>query len=185
MPGMMDTILNLGLTDASVEGLAASGGERFAYDSYRRFVQMFGGVVAGVDGHLFEEALSRRKLTRGVTSDVELSGADLRELVTEFKQLYQRETGEPFPQQPQTQLDRAIDAVFHSWNTPRARTYRREYGISDDLGTAVNVVQMVFGNRGDDCATGVAFTRDPSTGDRKSTRLNSSHSRASRMPSSA
>jgi pyruvate,orthophosphate dikinase len=166
MPGMMDTILNLGLNDESVAGLAAAG-DRFARDSYRRFIQMFGDVVAEVDGHLFEDALTRRKMSRGVTSDVDLDAADLDAVLEEFKAIYRRETGEDFPQDPRVQLDRAVDAVFRSWNTPRARTYRREYGISDDLGTAVNVVQMVFGNMGDDSATGVCFTRNPSTGARE------------------
>jgi pyruvate,orthophosphate dikinase len=165
MPGMMDTILNLGLNDESVHGLAeAGGGERFALDSYRRFVQMFGNVVAGVDGHLFEDALSRMKLSRGAEQDVDLSADDLRSLVERFREIYREETGEEFPQDPGEQLSRSIDAVFESWNTNRARTYRREYGIPDELGTAVNVVQMVFGNMGDDCATGVAFTRNPSNG---------------------
>ena len=168
MPGMMDTILNLGLNDESVEGLAAAGGgERFAYDSYRRFIQMFGDVVAGVDGHLFENALGRLKMARGAAADVALSADDLRGLVVEFRDIYRGETGEDFPQDPTMQLHRAIDAVFSSWNTPRARTYRREYHIADDLGTAVNVVQMVFGNMGDDSATGVCFTRNPSTGERE------------------
>jgi pyruvate, orthophosphate dikinase len=168
MPGMMDTILNLGINDQSVQGLAEAGGdERFAYDSYRRFVQMYGDVVAGVDGHLFENALGRMKMARGASADVELSAGDLRALVAEFLEIYRHETGELFPQDPAVQLQRAIDAVFASWNTPRAITYRREYHISDDLGTAVNVVQMVFGNMGDDSATGVCFTRNPSTGERE------------------
>ncbi len=166
MPGMMDTILNLGLNDDSVAGLAAAG-ERFARDSYRRFIQMYGDVVAEVDGHLFEDALTRRKMSRRVTSDVDLSAEDLEAVIEEFKAIYRRETGEDFPQDPRVQLDRAVDAVFRSWNTPRARTYRREYDIPDDLGTAVNIVQMVFGNMGDDSATGVCFTRNPSTGARE------------------
>jgi pyruvate, orthophosphate dikinase len=168
MPGMMDTILNLGINDESVQGLAEAGGdERFAYDSYRRFVQMFGDVVAGVEGHLFENALGRMKMARGADADVDLSADDLRELVGEFLEIYRQEAGEGFPQDPAVQLQRSIDAVFASWNTPRARTYRREYHIADDLGTAVNVVQMVFGNMGDDSATGVCFTRNPSTGARE------------------
>ena len=166
MPGMMDTILNLGMNDESVLGLAeAGGGERFAYDSYRRFIQMFGDVVAGVDAHLFENALQRLKLASGAAADVDLDAGQLEQLVGEFRAIYEAETGEPFPQDPQVQLSRSIEAVFQSWNTPRARTYRREYHIADDLGTAVNVVQMVFGNMGDDSATGVAFTRNPSTGE--------------------
>jgi pyruvate, orthophosphate dikinase len=168
MPGMMDTILNLGLNDRSVEGLASqSGDERFALDSYRRFVQMFGNVVMGVDGHLFEDALDRAKLDRGVRQDVDLGADDLRKLVATFREIYGAETGEDFPQEPSEQLDRAVEAVFKSWNTPRAATYRRHEGIADDLGTAVNVVQMVFGNMGPTSATGVAFTRNPSTGERE------------------
>jgi pyruvate,orthophosphate dikinase len=168
MPGMMDTILNLGLNDQSVEGLAKqSGDERFALDSYRRFVQMFGDVVTGVDGHLFEDALDRAKLDRGVREDVDLDAADLRKLVETFRGIYRSEAGEDFPQDPAEQLARAVEAVFGSWNTPRAVTYRRHEGIADDLGTAVNVVQMVFGNMGPTSATGVAFTRNPSTGERE------------------
>jgi pyruvate, orthophosphate dikinase len=168
MPGMMDTILNLGMNDRSVRGLAeVSGDERFAYDSYRRFVQMFGDVVAGVDANLFENALGRLKMARGAAADVDLSAQDLRDLVAQYLEIYRHETGEDFPQDPAVQLDRAIDAVFASWNTPRAITYRREYHIPDDLGTAVNVVQMVFGNMGEDSATGVCFTRNPSTGARE------------------
>jgi pyruvate, orthophosphate dikinase len=168
MPGMMDTILNLGLNDQSVEGLATqSGDERFAFDSYRRFVQMFGDVVMGVDGHLFEAALDRAKRDRGVREDVDLDAGDLRKLVETFRGIYRSETGEEFPQDPADQLARAVEAVFGSWNTPRAVTYRRHEGIADDLGTAVNVVQMVFGNMGPASATGVAFTRNPSTGERE------------------
>ncbi len=168
MPGMMDTILNLGMNDESVMGLAeAGGGERFAHDSYRRFVQMFGNVVAGVDGNLFENALGRIKMARGAAADVDLTADDLKQVVAEYREIYRHETGEEFPQDPRQQLDRAVDAVFSSWNTPRARTYRREYHIADDLGTAVNVVQMVFGNMGDDSATGVCFTRNPATGARE------------------
>ncbi len=168
MPGMMDTILNLGLNDRSVEGLAhQSGDERFALDSYRRFVQMFGDVVMGVDGHLFEDALDRAKLDRGVREDVDLDAGDLRKLVATFREIYRSEAGEDFPQDPSEQLTRAVEAVFRSWNTPRAVTYRRHEGIADDLGTAVNIVQMVFGNMGAASATGVAFTRNPSTGERQ------------------
>jgi pyruvate,orthophosphate dikinase len=168
MPGMMDTILNLGLNDRSVEGLASrSGDERFALDSYRRFVQMFGDVVMGVDGHLFEDALDRAKLDRGVRADVDLDAAALRRLLATFRDIYRSGTGEDFPQDPADQLERAVAAVFGSWNTPRAITYRRHEGIADDLGTAVNVLQMVFGNMGPTSATGVAFTRNPSTGERE------------------
>jgi pyruvate,orthophosphate dikinase len=166
MPGMMDTILNLGLNDESVEGLARiTGNERFAYDAYRRLIQMFGNVVDGVDAHTFEEALTALKERRGVRDDVELAAEDLRELVTRFKEIYRDAGGSEFPQDPKVQLERAIRAVFDSWDTPRAQVYRRANGIPDDLGTAVNVVQMVFGNKGDESGTGVAFTRDPSTGE--------------------
>jgi pyruvate,orthophosphate dikinase len=166
MPGMMDTILNLGLNDQAVEGLArATGNERFAWDAYRRLIQMFGNVVEGVDAHEFEQALSALKEARGAREDVELRADDLRELVERFKRIYQAEAETPFPQDPRVQLECAVRAVFDSWDTPRAQVYRRANGIPDDLGTAVNVVQMVFGNKGDDSGTGVAFTRDPSTGD--------------------
>jgi pyruvate,orthophosphate dikinase len=168
MPGMMDTILNLGLNDVAVEGLARStGNARFAFDSYRRLVQMYGEVVAGVDGHRFEQALTDLKAERGVTQDVDLTAYDLRELVDTFAQIYEAEAGSPFPQDPAAQLQRAYRAVFDSWNAPRAQVYRRTYEIHDDLGTAVNVVQMVFGNRGESSCTGVCFTRDPATGERR------------------
>ena len=168
MPGMMDTILNLGLGDAAVEGLAAStGNPRFAYDSYRRLVQMYGEVVGGVDAHRFEQALADLKRERGVVQDFELAADDLRELVDRFKAIYEEGTGTGFPQDASEQLRRAYRAVFDSWNAPRAQVYRRTYDIADDLGTAVNVVQMVFGNRGDGSGTGVCFTRDPSTGERR------------------
>ena len=161
MPGMMDTILNLGLNDEAVEGLArATGNERFAFDAYRRLVQMFGDVVGGVDGQAFEQELAALKAARGVTQDVELGADDLRELVARFKELYA-----DFPEDARDQLERSVRAVFDSWETPRAQVYRRANGIPDELGTAVNVVQMVFGNKGDDSGTGVAFTRDPSTGE--------------------
>ncbi len=166
MPGMMDTILNLGLNDESVEGLArATGNERFAYDAYRRLIQMYGNVVDGADPHAFEQALGELKRERGVNDDVELSADDLRELVESFRRIYRERAGSDFPQDPREQLQRAVRAVFDSWDTPRAQVYRRANGIPDDLGTAVNVVQMVFGNNGDESGTGVAFTRDPSTGE--------------------
>jgi pyruvate,orthophosphate dikinase len=166
MPGMMDTILNLGLNDDAVEGLAAStGNPRFAYDSYRRLIQMYGEVVEGVDAHRFEQALSDLKSERGVQQDVELDANDLRELVGTYKQIYQDENGAAFPQDARDQLARAVRAVFDSWDTPRAQVYRRAHRIPDDLGTAVNVVEMVFGNKGEGSGTGVAFTRDPSTGE--------------------
>ncbi|HEX2505807.1 MAG TPA: pyruvate, phosphate dikinase, partial [Gaiellaceae bacterium] len=166
MPGMMDTILNLGLNDVAVEGLArTTGNARFAYDAYRRLIQMYGDVVDGVDAHRFESALSALKERRGARQDVDLSAEDLRELVERFKEIYAEGTGREFPQDARHQLGRAIEAVFDSWDTPRAQVYRRANDIPDDLGTAVNVVQMVFGNKGDTSGTGVCFTRDPSTGE--------------------
>ncbi len=168
MPGMMDTILNLGLNDVAVEGVAsATGNPRFAFDSYRRLIQMYGEVVDGVEGQLFEEELQALKERRGVRQDVELTADDLGELTATFQGIYEHEVGSPFPQDAREQLQRAIRAVFDSWESPRARVYRRTYDIPDDLGTAVNVVQMVFGNKGDTSATGVCFTRDPSTGERR------------------
>ena len=165
MPGMMDTILNLGLNDRSVAGLARVAGDaRFAFDSYRRFIQMYGSVVLGVDKHEFEELLTKAKKRKRVEHDTGLAATDLERLVERYVALVRRATGKPFPQDPERQLWGAIGAVFDSWNTERARLYRRRYGIPDDLGTAVNVQSMVFGNLGDDCATGVAFTRDPATG---------------------
>ena len=166
MPGMMDTILNLGRDDEAVEGLArATGNERFAYDAYRRLVQMYGDVVDGVDASRFEDELGALKGRRGVSDDVELGADDLKELVGRFREIYRDATGRDFPADAREQLERAVKAVFESWNTQRAQVYRRANGIPDDLGTAVNVVQMVFGNKGDDSGTGVAFTRDPSTGE--------------------
>jgi pyruvate, orthophosphate dikinase len=165
MPGMMDTVLNLGLNDKTIEGLARrSGDRRFAYDSYRRFIQMYGQVVLDVDHHHFEDLLENIKLDRGVTLDTELKAEDWQEVVTGFKAVVQRELGSPFPQDPEKQLWGAIGAVFGSWMNQRAITYRRLHDIPADWGTAVNVQAMVFGNMGDDCATGVAFTRNPSTG---------------------
>ncbi len=169
MPGMMDTVLNLGLNDASVEGLARqSGGDvRFARDAYRRFIQMFGKIVMGVPGEAFEEALERAKeATFPGAQDTDLDAEDLARLIEEFRRIYREHVGADFPADPREQLRLAIEAVFKSWNGKRARDYRRQNKISDDLGTAVNVVAMVFGNRGDDSGTGVAFTRDPSTGER-------------------
>ncbi|MFJ3336185.1 pyruvate, phosphate dikinase [Streptomyces sp. NPDC086766] len=165
MPGMMETILDIGLNDDSVLGLAkVSGNERFAWDSYRRLVQMFGSTVMGVDGALFEQALALLKDLRGAPDDVHLDAADLAQLVETYKNLIHLETGEYFPQSPAEQLRRAILAVFRSWNAERARLYRRREHIPDDLGTAVNVQRMVFGNLGPDSGSGVAFTRDPATG---------------------
>ncbi|WP_329541896.1 pyruvate, phosphate dikinase [Streptomyces sp. NBC_01358] len=165
MPGMMDTVLNIGLSDASVVGLVAqSGDERFAWDSYRRLIQMFGKTVLGVDGDLFEEALEAAKEAKGVTVDVDLDAADLKKLVKQFKKIVTRDAGRDFPQDPREQMDLAIKAVFDSWNTDRAKLYRRQERIPGDLGTAVNVCSMVFGNLGPDSGTGVAFTRDPASG---------------------
>ncbi|HJZ61139.1 MAG TPA: pyruvate, phosphate dikinase [Miltoncostaeaceae bacterium] len=166
MPGMMDTVLNLGLNDRSVEGLAErTGNARFAYDSYRRFISMFGDVVSGVDKAAFERALDEMKDARGAKADVDLSADDLRELVDRYKEIFERERGEPFPQDPRAQLDAAIRAVFESWDNRRAQDYRRLNHIPWDLGTAVNVQQMVFGNTGDRSGTGVAFTRNNTTGE--------------------
>ncbi|MGN6673926.1 MAG: PEP/pyruvate-binding domain-containing protein, partial [Thermomicrobiales bacterium] len=168
MPGMMDTILDLGLTDATVAGLAASSGSvRFAYDSYRRLMQLYGKVVLGIPGELFEAALTRAKARRGVQDDTELDAAALCKLTATFKAIVREQTGHDFPQDPMAQLHGAIGAVFASWNTERAVNYRRENHIANDLGTAVNVQAMVYGNMGDDCATGVAFTRDPATGEKR------------------
>ena len=165
MPGMMETILNLGLNDTTVQGLAAeSGNPRFAWDSYRRFVQMYGGVVFDVPKQAFEDRLAARKLTRGVERDIDLAVEDFQELVAEFKGLIGDHSRQPFPEAPADQLWGAIEAVFDSWNTRRAQDYRRLHGIPDTMGTAVTVMTMVFGNMGDDSGTGVAFTRNPSTG---------------------
>ena len=167
MPGMMDTVLNLGLNDETVEGLAlASGDRRFAYDSYRRFLQMYGDVVLGVDHYLFEEALEDLKRARKARFDTDLDAAALALLVESYKAIVAKDTGADFPQDPKQQLWGAIGAVFGSWETPRAVTYRRLHNISSRMGTAVTVQAMVFGNMGQDCATGVAFTRNPSTGEK-------------------
>ncbi|QFZ76495.1 pyruvate, phosphate dikinase [Streptomyces fagopyri] len=165
MPGMMDTVLNIGLSDKSVQGLARqSGDDRFAWDSYRRLIQMFGKTVLGVDGELFEDALEAAKVAKKVSVDTELEAADLKKLVTKFKRIVKTEAGRDFPQDPREQMDLAIHAVFDSWNTDRAKLYRRQERIPHDLGTAVNVCSMVFGNLGPDSGTGVAFTRDPASG---------------------
>ncbi|MET9821936.1 pyruvate, phosphate dikinase [Streptomyces sp. NPDC006349] len=165
MPGMMDTVLNIGLSDKSVQGLAKQAGDdRFAWDSYRRLIQMFGKTVLGVDGDLFEEALEAAKSAKKVAVDTELEAADLKKLVTRFKKIVKAEAGRDFPQDPREQMDLAIKAVFESWNGERAKLYRRQERIPHDLGTAVNVCSMVFGNLGPDSGTGVAFTRDPASG---------------------
>ncbi len=167
MPGMMETILNLGLNDATVEGLRRlSGNASFAYDSYRRFVQMYGGVVFEVPKRPFEEALEQRRKTAGADRAIDLPWEALRDLVGEFKALIKRECGKDFPERPTDQLWGAIEAVFQSWNTRRSIDYRKLHDIPDSMGTAVNIVAMVFGNMGEDSGTGVAFTRDPSTGER-------------------
>ena len=166
MPGMMDTVLNLGLNDQSVEGLTKqTGSERFAWDSYRRLVQMYGKTVMGVEGDRFEEALEHAKETKGVRNDVELDEGDLRGLVAQFKDIISTDTGREFPQDPREQLTGGIEAVFGSWDNKRAIDYRRKNKIDDSLGTAVNIQAMVFGNKGDDSGTGVAFTRNPANGD--------------------
>ncbi|QDQ11442.1 pyruvate, phosphate dikinase [Streptomyces spectabilis] len=165
MPGMMDTVLNIGLSDKSVQGLAKQAGdERFAWDSYRRLIQMFGKTVLGVEGDLFEDALEKAKEAKKVTVDTDLEAADLKKLVTKFKKLVKTEAGRDFPQDPREQMDLAVKAVFDSWNGDRAKLYRRQERIPHDLGTAVNVCSMVFGNLGPDSGTGVAFTRDPASG---------------------
>ena len=166
MPGMMDTVLNLGLNDDTVQGLEkASGDARFAWDSYRRFIQMYGSVVLGVEHHRFEEIIETAKLDAGVNEDTALSPDDWRRVVDEYKEMVLQERGAPFPMDPHEQLWGAIGAVFGSWMNPRANTYRRLHDIPATWGTAVNVQAMVFGNMGQDCATGVCFTRDPSTGE--------------------
>ena len=165
MPGMMDTILNLGLNDETVKALAeAAGDERFAFDSYRRFIQMFSDVVMGVGSNKFEAKLHDKKIKNNVKDDNQLSAEALKELVEEYKDIVKKE-GKDFPSDPWQQLRLAIDAVFRSWNTPRAITYRKINNIPESYGTAVSIVTMVFGNLGDDCGTGVCFTRSPSTGE--------------------
>jgi pyruvate,orthophosphate dikinase len=166
MPGMMDTILNLGLNENTIPGMIAqSGNERFVFDAYRRFIMMFGSVVLGVNKHDFEHAFDSAKKAKGVKGDLDLDTADLKAISAEFLQIVEKQTGKPFPQDPWLQLELSIEAVFRSWNNDRAIVYRRTEKIPDEIGTAVNVQAMVFGNLGDDCGTGVAFTRDPSTGE--------------------
>jgi pyruvate, orthophosphate dikinase len=165
MPGMMETVLNIGLSDASVHGLAKqAGNERFAWDSYRRLIQMFGKTVLGIEGHEFEQAIDSAKEAKGTASDLDLDADDMRALVDTFKQIVKTQTGKDFPQEPREQMDMGIEAVFDSWNSDRAILYRRQERIPADLGTAVNIVAMVFGNLGPDSGTGVAFTRDPGSG---------------------
>ncbi|MFV2194733.1 pyruvate, phosphate dikinase [Nocardiopsis sp. LOL_012] len=165
MPGMMETVLNIGLNDESVEGLAAQGGDaRFAWDSYRRLIQMFGKTVQDIDGELFEDAIDEAKAAKGITDDLDLDTDDFRALVDRFKAIVAEQTGHPFPTDPREQMNQAVRAVFESWNAPRAVLYRRQERIPADLGTAVNICSMVFGNLGMDSGTGVAFTRDPASG---------------------
>ena len=167
MPGMMDTILNLGLNDETVEGLSAlTGNPRFAYDSYRRFIQMFGDVVMGISKSKFDEIFDGQKDKKGVMFDVDLDTDDLKEIIAGYKAMYKEEIGSDFPQEPKEQLMEAIKAVFRSWNTERAILYRQLNEIPDDIGTAVNVQSMVFGNMGDTSGTGVAFTRSPVNGEK-------------------
>ena len=165
MPGMMETVLNVGLNDQSVRGLAAqSGNERFAFDSYRRLIQMFGKTVLGIDGEHFDDALEAVKHAKDTTDDLDLDADDLRKLVETFKEVVVEHAGRPFPQDPREQMDLAVRAVFDSWNTKRAVIYRRQERIPADLGTAVNICSMVFGNLDMKSGTGVAFTRDPASG---------------------
>lgn len=168
MPGMMDTILNLGLNDETIVGLARlTGNERFAFDSYRRFIQMFSDVVMGIEKKKFDDILDSQKHKNNCILDTDLTADNLKEIVSLYKALYLKEKGEEFPQDPKAQLLEAVKAVFRSWNNPRAITYRRLNDIPSSWGTAVNVQTMVFGNMGNDCGTGVAFTRNPSTGEKK------------------
>ncbi|TFG60805.1 MAG: pyruvate, phosphate dikinase, partial [Deltaproteobacteria bacterium] len=165
MPGMMDTILNLGLNDRTVQGLGKkTRNDRFAYDSYRRFLMMFSDVVLGIDKEHFEDLFEQKKFERGVADDLDMGAEDLKDVCGKFKSLVKARTRKEFPQDHKVQFELARDAVFKSWNNERARYYRRANNIPDDIGTAVNVQAMVFGNMGNDCATGVGFTRNPSTG---------------------
>src|SRR5262249_19924746 len=167
MPGMMDTVLNLGLNDETVKGLAAlTSNERFAYDAYRRFIQMFGKIVLGIDGELFDRVFEDAKHEAKVKLDTELKANQLRALCEDFKKIVARETGSSFPTEPIRQMEEAVKAVFRSWNGDRAIAYRKREKIPDDLGTAVNIVTMVFGNMGNDSGTGVVFTRNPATGEK-------------------
>ncbi|MCP4358707.1 MAG: pyruvate, phosphate dikinase, partial [Chloroflexi bacterium] len=166
MPGMMDTVLNIGLNDEVVEGVARlTGDARFAYDSYRRLIQMFGSVVMGVDDEHFEEVLAEAREKAGVKTDAELNAEQWKEVTAKFEEIFKQDTGQEFPQDPIEQIKLATEAVFKSWNGKRAIDYRNAAGIAHDLGTAVNIVTMVFGNMGDTSGTGVAFTRDPATGE--------------------
>ena len=166
MPGMMDTILNLGMNDEVVAGVEKlTGNARFAYDSYRRFIQMYADVVMGLSKARFEEIIDEVKKEKGISDDLDLDAEDMKTLVQRFKAFYEEELKEPFPSDPRVQLFGAIEAVFRSWNNPRAIYYRKMNDIPGSWGTAVNVQMMVFGNMGNDCGTGVAFTRNPATGE--------------------
>src|SRR3989338_8712119 len=166
MPGMIDTVLNLGLNDKSIIGLIKkTGNERFAWDAYRRFIQMFGNVVLGIEKEHFEHIVSHKKQERNIKLDIEFTVDDLKDIVSKHKAKVKELTGKDFPQEPYSQLEMSRDAVFKSWNNPRAVTYRRLYSIPDNLGTSVNVQTMVFGNLGNTSATGVGFTRNPATGE--------------------
>ncbi|MHB8567637.1 MAG: PEP/pyruvate-binding domain-containing protein, partial [Nitrososphaerales archaeon] len=168
MPGMMDTILNLGLNDDVLKYLiSTTGNERFAYDAYRRFIQMYGKIVERIDGGEFEELIQKKKDAVGAKNDVDLSAKDLSDLVSEFKRHFKQKTGREFPRDPQEQLRKAIEAVLLSWNGKRAIEYRRFYKIDDKMGTAVNIVAMIYGNTGESSGSGVGFTRNPSTGESK------------------
>ena len=168
MPGMMDTILNLGLNDKTVEGvIKKTKNPRFAWDSYRRFIQMFSDVVLKVNKDIFEEKLENLKKKKGVMHDVDLDYSSLKSLVQDYKKIVKLKTGKNFPQNPKDQLSKAINAVFLSWNNDRAIFYRKQYGIPSEIGTAVNVQSMVFGNMGNNCGTGVGFTRDPLSGEKE------------------
>src|SRR5436853_2080208 len=168
MPGMMDTVLNLGLNEETLQGLAElTSNERFAYDAYRRFIQMFGKIVLGIDAEAFDHAFDAAKKKAKAKLDTDLKAKDLKEITKEFKKIVRKQTGKDFPTDPYKQLEEAVKAVFRSWNGDRAKAYRRKEKIPDDLGTAVNVVTMVFGNLGNDSGTGVAFTRNPATGEKK------------------
>ncbi|MFW5796146.1 MAG: PEP/pyruvate-binding domain-containing protein, partial [Alkalispirochaeta sp.] len=167
LPGMMDTVLNLGMNDEAVKGLAeVSGNERFAWDAYRRFIQMFSDVVKGTSIEPYEHVLEKAKKAKGVEEDTDLDASDLAKLTEEYKEIYKKATGEDFPQDPVKQMWDSIGAVFGSWNNPKAVTYRRINDIKGLIGTAVNIVSMVYGNLGDDSGTGVCFSRDPSTGEK-------------------
>jgi len=168
MPGMMDTVLNLGLNEETVKGLGEkTGNERFALDNYRRFIQMFGNVVLGIDKDLFEDVITKKKKDKRIRQDSSLQPVDLKDIIKKFKSIVKRKSGEPFPDDPRVQLKMSRDAVFRSWNNPRAITYRRLNDIEAGLGTAVNIQTMVFGNMGKHSGTGVGFTRNPATGDRE------------------